>query len=89
VYAASDALRQLGGEGSALALGDLLRSESDKSRFIGILMLGSMDEESAREILRNASESHSDPETRDLCGRALAGEGLDADSFRKVLGLEQ
>ena len=87
VYTAADALRRMGDEESVQVLGDLLRSESEKSRFIGILMLGSMEGDPAREILREASQSHSDPWTRHLCSQVLTVGGLDADSFRKVLGL--
>jgi len=89
VYSAANALRRMGGEESVQVLGDLLRSESEKSRFIGILMLGSMEGDPAREILREASRSHSDPWTRHLCSQVLTVGGLDADAFRKVLGLEK
>jgi len=88
VYSAADNLRRLGGEGSVKDLSGLLASENPKTRFIGILMLGSMDDDLARHILEEASKGHSDAGARELCTKALASGGLDADSFGKLLGFE-
>lgn len=88
VYSAADNLRLLGGERSVKDLGGLLASENPKTRFIGILMLGSMDDDLARHILEEASRDHSDAGARELCTKALDSGGLDADSFGKLLGFE-
>jgi HEAT repeat protein len=87
VYTAADELRDLGGEASVRELGGLLQAQDPKVRFIGILMLASMEEEAARDILKGASEEHADAKTRELAQKALAGDRLDARSIRRVLGV--
>lgn len=88
VYTAADEMRRLGGEASARELGGLLQAEDPRVRFIGILMLGSMEDAEARAILEDTSERHTDEKTRAWAGKILAGDRLDAGSMRQVLGLD-
>jgi HEAT repeat protein len=88
VYTAADELRRLGGEASARELGGLLQAEDPRVRFIGILMLGSMEDAEARAILEDASERHADETTRDWSKRILQGDRLDARSIHQALGIE-
>ena len=88
VYTAADEMRRQGGEASARELGGLLQAEDPRVRFIGILMLGSMEDAEARAILEDTSKRHTDEKTRDWAGKILAGDRLDAGSMRQVLGLE-
>jgi hypothetical protein len=88
VYTAADEIRRTGGEASARELGGLLQAEDPRVRFIGILMLGSMEDAEARAILEDTSERHTDEKTRAWAGKILAGDRLDAGSMRQVLGLD-
>ena len=88
VYTAADEMRKLGGENAARDLGGLLQAEDPRLRFIGILMLGSMEEEEARDILKDASEGHADKQTREWSTKVLEGGPLDARSMHQVLGVE-
>jgi HEAT repeat protein len=88
VYTAADELRRLGGENAARDLGGLLQAEDPRHRLIGILMLGSMEEEEARDILKDASEGHTDKQTREWSRKILDGGRLDARSMHQVLGVE-
>ena len=88
VYTAADEMRRLGGESSARGLGGLLQADDPQVRFIGVLMLGSMEDAEARAILEDASERHADEKTRDWAGKILAGDRLDARSIHQALGLE-
>ena len=81
-------MRRLGGEDAAAELGGLLEAEDAKIRFIGILMLGSMEEEAARDILKDASETHADQKTRDWSRKVLQGGRLDAQSIHRALGID-
>ena len=87
VYTAADEMRRLGGEASARELGSLLQAEDPRIRFIGILMLGSMEDAEARAILEDASERHADEKTRDWSKRILSGDQLDARSIHQALGI--
>jgi len=89
VYTAADELRSLGGEASVRELGGLLQAEEAKVRFIGILMLATMEEDEARDILKDASERHADKQTREWSSKILDGGPLDARTVHQVLGLEQ
>jgi hypothetical protein len=89
VYEAADGIRRLGGENAARDLGELLQAEDPRLRFIGILMLGTMDEEEARDLLKDASERHGDEQTREWSRKILDGGGLDARSMHQVLGVEE
>jgi HEAT repeat protein len=89
VYTAAEELKRLGGEDSVEEIGDLLQAENPKVRFIGILMLASMEDEAARDILKDASQKHDDAKTRELAAKILAGDRLDAGSIRQTLGLEE
>jgi hypothetical protein len=89
VYTAADEMRRLGGQEAAAELGGLLRAEDARVRFIGILMLGSMEEEGAREILEDASETHADPKTRAWSKKVLEGGRLDAQSIHQALGIDR
>jgi HEAT repeat protein len=88
VYAAADGMRSLGGENAARDLGELLQAEDPRHRFIGIIMLGSMEGEEARDILKDASEHHKDMQTREWSKRVLYGDRLDPRSMHQVLGVE-
>ncbi len=88
VYTAADEMRRIGGETSARQLGSLLQADDPKVRFIGILMLGTMEEEEARAILEDTSNRHPDEPTREWAGKILSGGGLDAKSVHKALGLD-
>ena len=88
VYTAADEMRRLGGDASARELGSLLQAGDPRVRFIGILMLGSMEDAEARAILEDASERHTDEKTRDWAGKILAGDRLDAKSMHQALGVE-
>jgi HEAT repeat protein len=88
VYTAADEMRKLGGEASARELGGLLQAEDPRIRFIGILMLGSMEDAEARAILEDTSERHADEKTRDWSKRILQGDRLDAKSIHQALGTE-
>ena len=88
VYAAADGIRRLGGENAARDLGGLLQAEDPRIRFIGILMLGTMEEEEARDILKDASERHADTQTREWSRKILDRGGLDARSIHQVQGAE-
>ena len=87
VYTAADEIRRLGGEASARELGSLLQAEDPRVRFIGILMLGSMEEAEARAILEDTSERHTDEQTRDWSRKILQGDRLDARSIHQALGI--
>jgi HEAT repeat protein len=89
VYAAADGMRRLGGETAARDLGELLQAKDPRHRFIGIIMLGTMEEEEARDILKDASERHADTQTREWSRKILDGDRLDARSVHQVLGLEE
>jgi HEAT repeat protein len=88
VYNAADGIRKLGGENAARDLGELLQAEDPRHRFIGILMLGTMEEEEARDILKDASEHHTDMQTREWSRRVLDQGPVDPRSMRQVLGVE-
>ena len=88
VYTAADEMRRLGGEASARELGTLLKAEDPRVRFIGILMLGSMEDDEARAILEDTSERHADEKTRDWSRRILHGDRLDAKSIHQALGID-
>ena len=78
----------MGGEASARELGGLLQAEDPRVRFIGILMLGSMEDAEARAILEDASERHTDEKTRDWSRKILSGDRLDAKSMHQALGIQ-
>ena len=88
VYTAADEMRRLGGEASARELGGLLQAEDPRVRFIGILMLGSMEDAEARAILEDTSERHTDEKTRDWSRKILSGDRLDARAMHQALGIE-
>lgn len=88
VYQAAEGLRSIGDQDSASELGRLLESENPKARFVGVLMLGSMEGEPARHILQQSSEEHRDPQVRELCRKVLEGGASDPLSVRKLLGIE-
>ena len=88
VYAAGNGLIRSRGEGAVEDLARLLRSKNPKSRILGILMLGSLPHDSARRILRDASEKNPDPEVRDLCKKVLESGPPGAGVLEQVLGTD-
>jgi HEAT repeat protein len=88
VYTAADEFRSMGGEAAARELGGLLLADDPRVRFIGILMLGSMEDAEARAILEDTSERHADEKTRDWAAKVLSGDRLDPASMHRTLGLE-
>ena len=87
VFRAADGLRRSGAARAARDLGTLLDAENPKARFVGILVLGAMPGEAAREVLRDAARHHPDPEVRALCEKTLATPGIPAGSLEGVLGI--
>jgi len=88
VYAAGSGLIRSRGEGAVEDLARLLRSKNPKSRILGILMLGSLPHDSARRILKDASEKNPDPEVKDLCKKVLESGPPGAGVLEQVLGMD-
>ncbi|MEW6441031.1 MAG: HEAT repeat domain-containing protein [bacterium] len=86
VGAAARALVRREGADATRDLARLLYSPDPKSRTVGILMLAAQNEDEARRILRQASETLPDPEARELCGRVLKEGALQPDALDQVLG---
>jgi len=88
VYLAAGAIRDVADDRSAPELSRLLDSESPRARFIGVLMLGTLKDDSARRILEVSSKSHEDAATRELCTRILETDVLSDQDVRRFLGTE-
>jgi len=88
VYAAGSGLIRSRGEAAEEDLARLLRSKNPKSRILGILMLGSLPHDSARRILKDASEKNPDPEVKDLCKKVLESGPPGAGVLEQVLGMD-
>ena len=88
VHAAGRGLIGSRGEAAAEDLARLLRSKNPKSRILGILMLGSLPYDSARRILKDASERNPDLEVRNLCRKVLESGSPGAGVLEGVLGAD-
>ncbi len=88
VYGAADEVRKLETKHAVQALGELLKQDDPKNRFIGIIMLGTMKGEDALRVLKEAStDMHLDSKTRNLSRRVLERGPLDINSVQHILGI--
>jgi len=88
-FIASDEIRKIGGKGSARTLGKLIQTDDPTVRFIGLIMLGAMEEEEARSILQETSETHQDQKTRETAKKILNDDTMDITAIRKILGVDE
>jgi len=88
VHAAAEALVRSSGEGAVRDVGRLLHAQNAKSRTVGILLLGSLEYESARAMLRRAAQAHADPGVRDLCKKVLEAGPPRGGTLEELLGTD-
>jgi HEAT repeat protein len=89
VFVASDEIRKTGSENAAETLGQLLDRDDPTIRFVGVIMLGTMEAAAAHTILQDAARIHPDPKTRDMAARVLESDSMDMDTIRKHLGVDE